>query len=525
MGTSNIQYFNGRYKGSLSDQQCSILDTLISLKEEGGSVPDIVHCIYCLDDYTVDRIIEEYTLYKRILNKDYEKPLGSLANYQTISVACMYYAVNCILGDSVGMGKTVEVSGLLNLLKREKGDSFRYLFLAEKKGVSQVHRELIKFTGDYATIITSAEQRVLKDFMLWNPATDRLDYSVVGTHALIKSDTFLSWLKINTDTFKISPFDILIVDESSFLGGKKTDFVKYFKVISKYFKRIVFLNATPFETSLEIFYRQLDLLDNKFMPTKANFDKEYCIMDYHGMYPKPSGRYKNTKQFKKSIAYRYFASTRKGNGAIMQDCDGGIKVSTLSKVQKRLLNETSIPRLVFDCPNALDSSIEFNEENVPKLKSLRELLENECKNTLSVLLFVYYKEAQYSISEWLHERGYSNRILNGDNTFEESNIISTEFKNGDFKVLITNVQKCLNFGHCDYCIFYSVEPNTSKMIQFEGRMTRSFDIYGKHVYILCSKGKEYNNLTKVISGRASAMRDVTEVDYSIVLDILLGGKS
>lgn len=75
----------------------------------------------------------------------------------------------------------------------------------------------------------------------------------------------------------------------------------------------------------------------------------------------------------------------------------------------------------------------------------------------------------------------------------------------------------------DYCIFYSIEPNPGKMVQFEGRMTRSFDIYGKHVYILASKGKEYRNLDTTIRNRAKAMSDVTNVDYSIVLSLLLGG--
>lgn len=83
--------------------------------------------------------------------------------------------------------------------------------------------------------------------------------------------------------------------------------------------------------------------------------------------------------------------------------------------------------------------------------------------------------------------------------------------------------KGLNFGNCDYCIFYSVEPNPGRMVQFEGRMTRSFDIYGKHVYILASKGKEYKNLETVVTQRAKAMSEVSEVDYSVVLSILLGG--
>ena len=54
-------------------------------------------------------------------------------------------------------------------------------------------------------------------------------------------------------------------------------------------------------------------------------------------------------------------------------------------------------------------------------------------------------------------------------------------------------------------------------------MTREFDIRGKYVYILCSEGKEYKTLTGVIKNRAEAIENMTEVDYSVVLSILLGG--
>lgn len=272
-----------------------------------------------------------------------------------------------------------------------------------------------------------------------------------------------------------------------------------------------------------VFYNQLNLLDNTFLPTKLNFEQEYCIKDYTGMFPKLTGKYKNQKQFKNSVSYRYFASTRKANGAVMEGCGGGIRVSKLSKEQKRLLKETSMSRMVYDCPCSLDSSIEFTEENVPKLQSLKELLENDCKDAVSILVFVHFKEAQTKLSEWLHKQGVSNRILNGDTSYNEGNVIITGFRNNDYRVLITNVQKGLNFGNCDNCIFYSVEPNPSKMIQFEGRMTRTFDIRDKHVYILCSEGKEYKTLTGVVKNRAEAIENMTEVDYSVVLSILLEG--
>lgn len=522
MGVSVLNYYNDRYKGNLEVEQCVALEQLLELKEDNGVVLDLKHSITELSNEAVEEIIDEYFSYGRLLH-EYEKPIGTLLDYQTISVSYMYYAQNCILGDSVGMGKTVEVAGLFNILKKEKGDSFRYLFLTEKRPAGQVRKEMIKFTGDYAHLIPSADEKELKKFLRYNNYDMELDYSVVGTHGLIKSASFLSWLKMYKDYHKKSPFDILVVDESSLLGNSKTETVKSFKILKKFFNRVVLLNATPFESNLRVFYTQLDLLDSTFLPTVANFNKEYCVMNYSYGYGRPTNKYKNSSQFKRSVAYRYFASTRRENGAKMEGCTGGIILSKLTKAQKSLLKEVSMPNMVYDCPNALKRTIEFTEDNVSKLSSIKELLETDCVDAPSILLYVHYKEAQRSISKWLTEHGYSNEVLNGETSYKNSDEIINNFKRGAFRILITNVQKALNFGNCDYCIFYSVITNTSQMVQFEGRMTRSFDIYGKHVYILCTEGKEYRTLRNIVKERARAQRDFTTTDYSVTLSVLLGG--
>jgi ERCC4-related helicase len=298
--------------------------------------------------------------------------------------------------------------------------------------------------------------------------------------------------------------------------------VNGYKSISKYFTNIIFLNATPFETKLEIFFNQLNLLDKDLLPTKTNFKKEYCIMDYRGMYPRPTGKYKNQEQFKRLTAYRYFARTRKDRGAVMEECDGKVLVSELSKVQKEWLKKSQLHRVVYDCPNHIDPSIEFNSENVPKLASLNQLLQEECSEAETIIIFVYFKEAQKHLSKWLTNKGYSNRVLNGDTSYDDRQTIIKGFKNGEFNILITNVQKGLNFGNCDYCIFYSFDPNPSAMIQFEGRITRDINIIGKHIYILCSSGPEFKTFNEVLRQRAKATSEFTNIDYSVVMDILLG---
>jgi superfamily II DNA or RNA helicase len=521
-----IQYYRERYKGSLEESDCDKLEELITLDSLGSCVDDLSHIIYNMSDKDVDKYISDFET-KGYATKVYDKPVGTLRDYQTLGVAFGFYAGNFILGDEVGTGKTVEIAGLVNLKTVEyaqKHKSYRYLLLTEKNLSAQVRKEMVKFTGSFVSRIKSSEEKEVAKFIEENPFTEELEYSVVGTHHLLKTPMFIAWLEQCKTYGKGFPFDMLIIDESSVLGGKTTNqIVKGYKSIAKNFKKIVFLNATPFETNLMVFYNQLNLLDSKLLPTRENFEKQYCIMKWNGMYNVPSGKYKNQEEFKKYIGYFYFARTRADKGATMEDCSGRVILSPLSPLQKEWLQKTQLNRLIYDCPTHIEKSIEFNEINVPKLASLRELLETDCKDAEQILIFSHFKEAQNCLSEWLTSQGYSNKILNGETKNKDRDTVIDGFKNKEYRILITNVQKGLNFGSCNYCIFYSFDPNPSKMIQFEGRTTRSFDIKGKNVYVLCSKGQEERTLNEIVKQRAKSTTELSNVGLSVIMNILLGG--
>ncbi len=523
-----IEYYSDRYKGSLDEDTCDELERILEEGANKGYEQDLLHVIYNMADVDVDHMITSYETYGFSF-QNYEKPFGTLRNEQTLGVAFMYHAKDCILGDSVGMGKTVQVAGLVNLLRMEarhhEEREFRYLLLTEKSLVSQVRKEMIKFTGEFVSCCASGEAPVVSRFVEANNIETEQEYSVVGTHGLLSNAQFLSWLEQCRRGEHGFPFDMIIVDESSPLGGKSANnVVKGYKAISKYFKRHVFLNATPFETKVEIFYNQLSLLDKTMLPVKTQFQKQYCVMDYTGMYPKLSGKYKNQNLFRQLIGYRYLARTRRDLGATSENNKGGILMSPLSDIQKAWLNKSQMTRMIYDCPSALDSNITFNEINVPKLTSIKQLLKTEVSDTETVLIFVHYKEAQAQLSRWLDSMGYTNRILNGATSTKDRALIVEGFKAGSYQVLLTNVQKGLNFGGCNFCIFYSFDPNPSRMIQFEGRTTRQFDIIDKKVYILCSEGKEYKTLVDVVKQRAKSTDEMTNTDLSLVMQLLTKGE-
>ena len=51
-----VEYYNERFKGSLSEQACDILEQLYDV----DVVPDLRHCIYELSDSDVEKIVDKY---------------------------------------------------------------------------------------------------------------------------------------------------------------------------------------------------------------------------------------------------------------------------------------------------------------------------------------------------------------------------------------------------------------------------------------------------------------------------------
>lgn len=516
-----VNYINGRLCGKyLTEEVCNKLESLRSLGERKGFIKDLKNIIYELQPSEIDLIrasgCNDFV--------DFSDRQGELSNLQTIGVAYMYFAERLVLGDSVGIGKTVEVCGLFNLLERslmKEGKEFRFLFLTGKNLVSQARDEIIKFTGNYVQTVYGEKPKVQK-FVKENYL--ELTSSVVGTHSLIKSLEFQEYMR----TFKAdtgnNPFDILVIDESGdVLTNTTTQTYKDAKYLANMFDRVILLNATSFESNLKAFYNQLAFVDDSFLPTKEAFSKEYEIMDYYGPYPTPSGKYKNADKFRQLVGYRYFARTRKGSGAKMENCTADVNIVPLSQDQRWLLTKTSMPQMVYDCPSYFNMGIETNTTTTPKLKEvIRILREDEIfKNAKSVLIYCRYKESQRCIQEVLAEHGYASEILNGESSQQVRESVINKFKLGDISILITNVQKGLNFGNCNHCIFYTYDPSPDKMVQFEGRITRSFDIENKHVRVLLSRGKELSTFKTTIADKAKASDMFAGSDFSCILSILL----
>ena len=513
-----LHYYDGKLKGEfLSDEDCSTLDKVRQLSLKNGYVKDLKKCIYDLPPSDIELI-------KASRDGDIvvDKNIGTLEDVQTCGVAFMFYAKRMVLGDSVGMGKTVELCGLFNLLtqKRAKeGYDFHFLYLTEKNLVSQTRDKLIQFTGEYVEAVYG-DKKSIDNFLKEATSTQM---NVVASHSVVKSIPFQDYLVQNYKDFGTTTYDILVIDESAVLSNRKTQMYEAAKFLADMFEYVIILNATPFEKNLSMYYNQIHFVDDTLLPTLTDFNKKYVEYDYRGPYPKPNGKYKHADEFQNLVAYRYFARTRKSTGAVMKDCTAEVFISDLSPEQKELLKRTSIPMMVYDCPSYFFRPGEFDMtiENTPKLRDLLRIVSNLSDQGESILIYSAYKEAQKAIQSLLFGYGIECYIMNGDTKIEEKNTLIDKFKANEIKVLITNVQKGLDFAHCNHCIFYSYDASPNKMVQFEGRMTREYNIIDKHVYLLISRGRELNKFKSIVKDRAVASDMFAGSDFSCVLSLLL----
>lgn len=522
-----VSVYRGRYKGDyLTEADCDKLESIREAYEDGVFFGDLKGYLYDIPKSDVENI-------KYLASSDdlKERPKGELTDSQTVMLAFGLVSKKWLCGDSVGLGKTALMAATYNYLKANRGDKApRMLFLVDGEDVmNQNCDQLIRFTSDYFMAVTGRKQSAqnLVDFYLERGYLP----NVVGTHSLLRQPVFQELVSNYIRSTGKDPFGIVVIDESAVLGNSNTQVYKQAQSLFSEVEYRICLNATEFDVKLEEFYNQLNWVDTTLLPTRTQFKKDYYVMEWNPWtgYSKPSGKYKNAEDFRNKVGYRYLARTRKDLGATMKDCSAEIVEVPTNDYQKALLRETSMAGMALNCPWAIDQNADMSEEFCPKLKTLGDILDKDLgfadsEDVPQVLIYAHNREAQAGIAALLGSWNISNRVLNGDTPSEERHEIVEGFKDNKFSVLITNVQRGLNFGNCNFVIFYQF-PSVGKAVQFEGRITRQENIVGKHVYILLSAPKELKRFKTLLADRAKALNAFASTDYSMLLGLLLKDKN
>lgn len=490
-------------------------------------VPNLKKMIYKFTYDIVRQSIEEHRSILSILKEsgeDTSQYIAELRDYQTVGTAFMYFSRRSIIGDGVGLGKTVEVAALFNLL-RQRGEMTRFLMAVENSAIGQTLVEMIQFTGMNIIAMPNEKRKIIKTI----ETTDWKSVDgIIVCHSTLKSDALSNWIaqSVNENGIGCKLFNVFILDESSVIKNDKTQIYEYTRNIANLCYRVHFMNATIFETRLMDIYYQVDMLDESLMPTKYKIEKQFCTYsrnyywiteyDKQTRTRKPVQKfhwdmtgYKNQMQFKELLKLFYFGRCKKDVGI---DLPHVYRVYSVEPSQNQKIAIANGHRYneVLNCPSLIpELGIETNAKSVPKLKRLVELVTEEFDGE-KVMVYCFHKEAQQAIKEELEKKGRKPVILNGDTKTLERTDMQYAFNNGEYDVIITSIKKSLNLHGGSVCILYSMETNVAKMEQIRGRIDRNVDDSIKTFIMMYYKDTgEDAFIHTVIKQRAQDSRDLT----------------
>lgn len=527
MAVTTPKIYKEKYIGDMSVDQAE----LILATRESKSIPNLKRMIFDFPPELVLRSLQECKSIRKIIieeNIDYSQYIGELRDYQTVGTAFMYLSPRSILGDGVGLGKTAEVSALLNYLKKTN-QMTRFIMAVENSAWAQTTAELIRFTGLNIIQVPSEANKLLK-------VINKTDWSQVDgmviKHSALRSDPLSKWIAINLNedgTCKI--FDTFILDESSVIKNRNTKTFTYTENLCNICKRVHFLNATTFETNIMDIYNQADMMNPELLPKKWRIEKDFCTFGRSSYWTKENGKakmnfrrdltgYKNQEIFKQSLGLVYFGRCKADIGLDLPHIYKVFEVEP-SNDQSLAIAKGHRYMEVLNCPSLIpELHIPTNRKSVPKLERLMQLIENDFASE-KVMIYVFHLEAQKAIAEELIKIGRKPIILNGDCKDQERWDAQNGFNNGTYDTIITNIKKSLNLYGGDVCIFYSLLTNPSSIFQVAGRIDRNVDKSIKTFVLLLYKGTdEYSFFTNIVKQRAKDARDLT-IDAKTTVDFFI----
>lgn len=527
MGVKVPTLWHNMYIGNMSEQQAQ----LILQTRDTEIVPNLEGMLFDFPLELVKRCLDEGRSIRSIVveeNIDIEPYKAKLRKYQTVGTAFMYLSPRSIIADGVGLGKTAEVSALINFLKL-KGELTRFLIAVETSALGQTQAELIRFTGLNVVAMPSEAPKIKKTIEKtdWN----KVD-GIVIKHSTLRSDAFSKWLALNIDENGMCRiFNTFFLDESSVIKNTNTKMYTYTANICNIVGRVHFMNATTFETNIMDIYNQIDMMNPILLPKKWRIEKEFCTFSRTSYWTKENGKaklnyrhersgYKNQAIFKESLKLVYFGRCKKDIGMDLPHIYKVFEVEPSNEMSLALEKGYRYNELL-NCPSLIkDLSIPTDRKHVPKLDRLCDLIENDFADN-SVMVYCFHIEAQNKIKEELEKIGRHPVILNGSCNDDERFEAQQGFNNGKYDVIITNIKKSLNLYGGDVCIFYSMETNIAKMEQIRGRIDRNVDNKIKTFVTLLYKGTdEYRFFTSVVCKRASDARSLT-IDAKTAADYFM----
>ena len=434
--------------------------------------------------------IKDILKIKKISNETFIKDMDVLAinlyPFQTVGAYYLYKAQNAILGDSVGLGKTIMALAVVERWFNEVRINST-LVLCPSTLKRNWENEIKRFT-ERSTIVISGDKPKRKQQY---KQAYKYDFIVISYDTLFRDYEDLIKPFILDKNFYFT----LIMDELQSLKNSSAKRTKFSKLIAKNAKYRLGLSATPIENGIMDLYNVYQVIDNKIFGDGRlyeHFKNRYCILDYWGGIKDIKNRniiikrmkHVFIKRFKedvsmqlpKGIENNYWIQLSDAQRSIYND----IKKKIIDEINdekkaKKVRQANALAMIMYLRQVCLSAKLLGVADNIStKTDFLLDFIKS-LDNRSKIVIFVHFKMMLQLLKNSLIDAGYNILTITASDKIDDRfNILDKFNNNKNTKILLTGdvLTEGVNIPSANYSVNFDMLFNPAKMEQRNGRIDR-----------------------------------------------------
>ena len=438
-------------------------------------------------------------------------------DFQKAGIQYMRDVPRCLLADDQGLGKTIQICGLINNVPEIKN----ILIICPSSLKQNWKLELFKWCGvlDKDKLIQILEGRKAT-------ITGRLHHCA---NVVIVNYDLLHYLK---DKLKLIKWDLVAIDECHYLKNPEAKRTVAALEICAPVKRVVAMSGTPMSNRPIDMWPLLSGLFMKYLPKEfrkiQSFGKFFCagFLETIRKYDVKKQRTVTTRAWNyrgasnlgilNSILRERFMLRRLKKDVLKQLPDKTRQIIDLSAPRHlrkaiKLVNEYDLKCIETGkrMPPLEGQARARKELAIEKVKPSLEFINNILSTGEPVVIFCHHKEVAETLKENLIVQGVS--MITGSTPQKHRQKAVDDFQSGKNKVFIGNIQAAgtgITLTKSRICIFVENSWVPGEMLQAEDRTHRIGQLNAVNVYYLVWGGTMDAQILKTAFKKASNIEKV-----------------
>lgn len=418
--------------------------------------------LQCKHVITEDKIAAG--LYDSIVSSDGDK----LMPYQIAGIKFAEESnARCLIADEQGLGKTVQVLGLLKL---HMAELLPVVVVPPTTVKLQWHHEFIRWCGVNGFLcqtIASSKEKAMPAFDVF-----------IVSYDLLKTEGMFDLVNIKT----------VVIDECQKIKDHLSGRAKAVQKIAKNAEHVIALSGTPIKNHAGEYFTVLNILQPSRFPTYQGYIDNYCDAYYNG-YGYKIGGLKNPKAFAELTKDFIIRRTK---AEVLPDLPKLSRKFYHVELDRRLNKEYD--RLLKELDDLFYSEeADTMAQKIVIMTAMRKLtgiskveqctdfvVEHLLSTDRPIVIFAHHHDAitllEANLNNWLRDGNYPKLLnlhagLNGD----ERQKMVERFKAGESRVMIASTLAAgegLNLQFCSDAVMLERQWNPANEEQAEGRFHR-----------------------------------------------------